>query len=310
MRVATVGIASVCALGFFISPVLAANAAVKPLTFPALSLSTTPAVLAQAPAPAPGEEPPPTEVRSTGQHRKLYRGVNEFFNIREAYSDVECGEWEIGAGAWWDTGDRRRDHVEIAEWVKLGITDNLHIAVKNSQPLGYGGDGAGETFLRVFNTFIREQDGEWWPAFAGYLDMRIPTGHESDGVDGRMGGILTKQLNDCLRIHFEGWVATVNGVQGYRDYYGTYDYRHFQWGLGPGIDYAIGEDTLIVANYLHQVNPRYGDNNVNTVEAGIVHRFGETENCYHLLKAGCDLNLCDDAPYRFGAKFAWEMYIK
>lgn len=299
------------AVAFPVASSSASTDASRPLMFPAMSLShaVPPTGVAQAPATQPVEKETTATTTTTREQRTKYRGVNDWFQVREAYSDVQACEWLFGVGYVWTTGEHRRDWNELKQVVKYGITDTLHVSLGVSEPLGYGGDGVMESNLTVFNTFWDE--GDILPAFGGYASMRIPTGSESNGVDGKFGGIFTKEICPGFRAHFEGWVATVNGQQGHiDDWFGKPDYQHFQWALGPGFDVALGEDTLLLMNFLHGNNPVEGQRNYNTVEFGVVHRFGETANCYHLVKVATDLNLHQEDPYRLGAKLAWEIYLK
>lgn len=272
------------------------------------------------PAPAAPAAPAKEEMRVTTKEEpteRAYRGVNDFFNIREAYSDVAACEWMIGAGAEWYTRDvGLKDHVELQQYIKYGITDDLHVALRVSQPLGYSGRGVGETELTIFNTFWRERD-DWVPAFAAYATLRIPTGYESSDVDGTYGGIFTKRLNDQWRVHFEGWVKTACGVQGHKilseDPYVTPDIRDFQWGVGPGVDFELSENTLIVANYLFKTSEyeNYGRWYEQQVEAGLTHRFCETDRSYQMIKVAAQVDPCNsDDLFHLGAKVQWEIYLR
>lgn len=235
-----------------------------------------------------------------------YRGISSFFNIREAYSNVGRGEWEFEAkGGWFTFSNGETDEVELEQSIKYGITDDLHVELEVSEPLGEGGEGVGELTLKVFNTFWHETD--WLPAFGGLAEMRIPTGYESTGVDGTFSGVLTKSLTDRLRVHFQGYVATVNGAQGGEDE----DLRHFQWGVGPGLDYQCADGLVGVLNYLHKSSEHEGEHNNNILEVGLVKRLPAIHNCEQELKLAADIGLDGqrETP-NLGGKLQWSVEWK
>jgi len=275
------------------------------LPWPTLALSyaapqpaTQPVPPATAPQPMAGPEA--TEPASTYG----YRGVSSFFNIREAYSNVKKGEWEFELKNVYSTKSRsRHDHFELAQSIKYGITDDFHIELEVSEPLGYSGYGVGELKLKLFNTFWHE--AELLPAFGGSAELRIPTGYGSSRVDGIFTGILTKTIFPRFRAHLLGYVETANGAQGHEE---EENRRAFQWGVGPGFDYQLTDDTLVLLNYLHKSSDRYGEHNNNIMEAGLVHYFPKTGAFKHGIKAAVDWTLdgLEDTP-NFAAKLQWSI---
>lgn len=255
---------------------------------------------AKAPATKEAERAEREEAKEAGG----YRGLSNFFNVREAYSNTEKGEWEFEAGSKWFTRrDHERDEVEVYQSLKYGVTDDFHLELEVSEPLGYGGEGVGELTFTVFNTFWHESD--WLPAFGGRAAMRIPSGYESSGVDGTFTGIFTKTLLPRFRAHFLGYVRTANGAPGNEE---EENRRAFQWGLGPGFDYQITDATVAVLNYLHKVSDEYGEHNNNILELGVVHHFPENGRFHHMLKLAAEVGLDGqpDTP-KLGAKLQWEV---
>lgn len=292
------------------------------LSFPTLEMTQAPQSqpAAKQPAAKPGEPAAKPAVKEEAANKKPeapaskpveaygYRGVSSFFNIREAYSNVDKGEWEFEITSIWNTrSNHKHDEVELTQSLKYGITDDFHVELGISEPLGDGGRGVPELNLRLFNTFWHETD--WVPAFGGWAELRIPTGYESSGVDGTFGGILTKTLFPRFRAHFQGYVRTANGAQGGFDE----ARRAFQWGLGPGFDYQITDDTLAVLNYLHKASDDYGQHNNNLLEWGLVHYFPKTGYLFpiygrftNFLKFAVDIGLdgLRETP-NLGLKLQW-----
>jgi len=282
------------------SEVYAADAA-YPFHWPALTLNYAQPPGTQPAAPSPAEKAVAPETPSV-QAERGYRGVSSFFNIREAYSNVKRGEWELEiTSAYATKSGARHDHFELTQSIKYGITDDFHVELEVSEPLGYSGYGVGELKFKLFNTFWHE--AEILPAFGGSAELRIPTGYGSSRVDGKFTGILTKTIFPRFRAHLLGYVETANGAQGHAE---EENRRAFQWGVGPGFDYELGDNTLVLLNYLHKSSDRYGEHNNNIMEAGLVHYFSKTGAFRHGIKAAVDWTLdgLEDTP-NFAAKFQW-----
>lgn len=98
---------------------------------------------------------------------------------------------------------------------------------------------------------------------------------------------LPRPLIPSPPLFFNGWIQTANGNQGRE----RFDRRHFPWAVGVGVDYALGEDTELVANYLNQANDEYGQPNENLLEFGLSHERGENGRCSHAVKLALDVGL-------------------
>lgn len=247
-------------------------------------------------------QPAPRSPESAPTSLWEYRGVSSFFNIREANSNVKRGEWEFELTFEYFSQSGESDEFELAQSLKYGVTDEFHIELEVFEPLGEGGNaGAGDMRLTLFYQFLRET--ETLPAIGGFASMRIPSGDGSSGVDGRFSLIATKSfLDERLRFHLQGFVETVNGTTGQSDE----DFRHFQWGVGPGIDFRIDDMTLVLLNYLHRVNPEEGEPNQNLLELGLVRDLGQLGQAHHGVKLALDLGLDGhESTPNFGAKAQW-----
>ncbi|HRT42324.1 MAG TPA: hypothetical protein P5223_09710 [Phycisphaerae bacterium] len=235
-------------------------------------------------------------------------GVDNLFNIREANPDVECGQWQFELNGLWFSQERRDDRVMLWQTLKYGITDDLYAELEVREPYiceSSRDSGAGDSVFRVFWRVLRETD--CCPALAFDAAVRAPSGCGSSGVDGTARGMVTKTLGDCFRVHFNGFVQTANGHIGRE----RFDRRHFQWGAGPGVDYRLSENTVVLANYLHRVNEEYGESNQQIVEVGLIHNIPTDGNCQHAIKVGGDVTVDgrDSTPH-LGAKLQYQVTWK
>ena len=236
-----------------------------------------------------------------------YREVSDFFNIREANPQVDQCEWEFESVAEWFTHSGEHDEVGLEQSLKYGITDDLFVELEVTESkLGEGANqGNGDIVLLLFNRFVRET--ECLPALAALLEVRLPTGDGSSGVDGRLNGLVTKSLTERFRAHFEGFVETANGDPNAE----TGDRRHFQWGMGPGFDYAFDESTLALINYLNRSSEENGQHNNNLLELGVVREIYHVGDIHQHVKFALDIGLDgqEDTP-NLGAKILYSIDFK
>jgi len=234
-----------------------------------------------------------------------YREVSDFFNIREANSQVDKGEWEVEFQGGWSTySNHHDDNFGLEETIKYGFTDDFFVELEVMEPnLGDGANqGNGDLNLLLFNRFVRETD--CLPAIGGQAEMRIPTGDGSSGVDGTFSLIATKTFCEKFRVHFQGFVETANGDPGGDDV----DRRHFQWGVGPGFDYQVCDNLMALINYLNRSSDEYGHHNMNILELGTIYEICHTECTHQHIKLAIDIGL-DGAgeTENFGAKFQYSI---
>ncbi|MCC6359297.1 MAG: hypothetical protein IT450_11190 [Phycisphaerales bacterium] len=248
------------------------------------------------------KKPPAKEVE--GEHDKSpfhYREISDFYNIREAYSNVEKGEWEFETSFEWETSSSSKDTYGPLLSLKYGITDTFHVELEVEQiVLGQGGDqGNGDLTLLVFKEWWKE--AEVLPAFGMWGEMRIPSGQGSSGVDGQLHFTFTKQVCPKARMHFEGFIETANGARGGEE---EELRRAFQWGAGPGFDYSFSDDTIATVNYLMRSSEEYGHHNQNILEFGMAQRIAQNQHVKLALDVGLDG--AEETP-NLGAKILWSI---
>lgn len=247
-----------------------------------------------------------------------YKGVDDFFNIREAHPNVDAGEIEFEIPFMWQTrSDGSDDDFLLGPRpsMKFGITDDLFIEA-GVYPVNFGdGDhqGNGDASFKVFYRFLDETDD--LPAVAVWGETRLPTGPGSSGVDADVNAAITKTLAPRFRVHLAGFVRTANGGRGMYDrteYLADRDdepadRRHFQWGVGPGFDYQLDDQTVLVLNYLHRSSEYYGNRNTNLLETGVVREICAGQN----FSLGVDVGLdgAGETP-DFAAKLQYAIALK
>ncbi len=253
--------------------------------------------------------------QGAGSDGNGYLEVSRFYNVREAYSNVEAGEWELEVeGAWEKFNDS--DDFSTAVSIKYGYTDTLHIELElmSIELFEGGGRGAGDLELLLFNQFTGDTGDS--PAFAAWIAARFPTGDGSNGIDGELHLNFTKDLGNGWRGHLEGFGKVNDGERGdggggndfFDDDSGFFgdddDRRSFQWGVGVGFDYQCGENGLGIINYLNESSELEGNARVQTLELGYVHHLNADE----ALKFAFDINLDGhDASGDFAAKIQWAL---
>lgn len=249
-------------------------------------------------------KPPPQATQPVTEHDDNpfhYREISDFFNIREAYSNVTAGEWEFEVSFAWETKSGGSDSYGPVLSLKYGITDTFHAEIEVEQiKLGDGGDqGNGELALIVFKEWWKE--AEILPAFATWGEMRIPSGEGSSGVDGELHFNLTKTLLPNFRGHLEGFLETANGARGGED---EAERRDFQWGVGPGFDYSFSDDTIAAVNYLLRSSEENGYGNQNVVQFGLAQRIAENQHLKFAVDVGVDGR---ESTRNVGAKILWSI---
>jgi len=262
--------------------------------------------LAQAETTRPADEATETTRRQVTRETSEagdfdYRGVDDFFNIREANPDVKRCQWNLDIeGGWITKSDGTDDDGYATPTIRYGVTDDMFLGL-SVLPINFGdGDeqGNGDLNLIVFNRFLKETCD--CPAIAGWGEVRIPSGDGSSKVDGTFHMNVTKTICPKFRAHMEGFVMTANGG---RDQYDI-DRRHFQWGIGPGFDYAFTENLMGVLNYLHRSSELYGNPNMNILEVGTVHKLSDAQRLKLAVDVGLDGH--EETP-NFAGKVQWEL---
>lgn len=261
--------------------------------------ATTPPPAAKPATPPPAPAPAPSLLN--------FRGLSNIYNVREANPNTTKGQWQIENNAIWTTSSNGTDDdLFMNQSIRYGLTDAMFIELGVNEPnIGDGGNsGAGDLNVAVFYRCIEETDT--MPAFGSYAVARIPSGDGSSKIDVKLQGSFTKTF-DRLRVHMQGFVASLNGHVGAA----SFDREYFQWGAGPGIDYQLDDGTLLAVNYTNQNNEVDGAHNQNVLQFGVSKALFETESSSQYIIATLDVGLDGNATTpNMGARLEYGITIK
>lgn len=190
-------------------------------------------------------------------------------------------------GAVWGPCDR----VEVASWQPINLGDG--------DRTGDGLDGNGDHYFSILYQINAEAG--LLPAIAVRGAMRVPTGRDSDGVDGELRLLMTKAYASGLRSHVNAFGATINGNNDPAA-------RSFQWGLVVGMDGPLCADGAVrwVADYMHRSSEHFGRRNMNLLEMGAEWTISDAHGIALGVQVGLDDN--DDTP-DFGGGIAYSFAI-
>ena len=212
--------------------------------------------------------------------------------------------------------DGTDDDTEIGLVFEWGMAENIAMYVETGIELG-DGDVEGNADIKAlgFHTRFWKEDG-LLPAVAMRNEMRIPTGHDSSGVDYEARLLVTKSiLPGTLRAHFNPFLRLNNGdneleKEGDWDCAWDWDWdndcerdpRHFLWGFAAGVDWRLTEDLVLIADYLHRSSIHRGDRNQHIFEFGADWKLAEN----HMLAFGSEVGLDGDSQEaNWGMKIAY-----
>ena len=185
--------------------------------------------------------------------------------IEDAYA-ISTGEiaLEAGAGFTLDRQDdaRGRFPVELL-WgalpnLQLGVGSTLVTDPRSVEEPGRSGD------LAVSALYNLNQETLWMPAFGVKLEVELPTGVRSSGVDVEVKGIVTKSI-ERLSFHLNA-AGVFTGDPGD-------DERGARWELVLGASYPLGAPrytrlTLVTDVFAEQAH-RNGESDTVGAEVGL-----------------------------------------
>jgi hypothetical protein len=193
---------------------------------------------------------------------------NRPVQIEDAYP-LAMGEIALEGGV--RVNDRRQGRTRVTFQPQLlyGAFYNTQVEIGGdllTEPTTINGaEKSGDLRVGVLYNFNTETLP--WPALAVKLEMDLPTGVRSRGVDGTVTGIATRSFGR-LRTHLNAEYTVVGAAQG-RERNGLYS-------LVAGVSYPLGypsmfRDTLIADVFTRQSDVS-GERNPTGIEAGIRHQ--------------------------------------
>ncbi len=224
--------------------------------------------------------------------------LNPLWQMEDAVP-IPTGEVSLRIGFQWETasfpsnqGDSD-DNFIITPTIFWGSSENVEVSVKTPVWLGDGGnagaleEGNADTTIGVLWRFADQFD--LWPAMAVKGSIRIPTGDNTNSVDGELRLLLTNNYDSGIRSHVNGFVQSIGSdnreagsrrssrnlrrqnlrsmLRG-RNSFGSV--RDFQWGVVIGMDGPLCMDGAVrwVFDYMHRSSVNKGSGDINQVELG------------------------------------------
>lgn len=193
---------------------------------------------------------------------------NRPLQVEDAYPIPE-GEIALESGV--RVNDRREGRTRFAfqPQILYGVFRNTQIEIQSDlfteSATVVGPNRSGDLRLGVLYNFNTET--LTLPALAMSLELDVPTGVQSRGVDTKVTGILTRSVGR-LRFHFNGGY-TVLGSPQYQERSGMYRFV-------AAVSYPIGypyrfRETLIIDVYTRQ-SDLLGQSNHTGIEVGLRHQ--------------------------------------
>ena len=174
------------------------------------------------------------------------------------------GKIQVQFDLGWDTTSGKSDPILVQP--QLQYTPDCDDFSRNTQftlvvpvEVGNGGiDGNADVELGWQQRWISD-DGSV-PTVSTLLEVRLPSGYQSAGVDAKLTGIVVKDFGPGS-LYLNAWAETANGDN-------LEDLRHFQWGFRTGYHWLINSEFALVADYAHQASEETGHGNINLLELG------------------------------------------
>jgi hypothetical protein len=233
-------------------------------------------------------------------HKNLDEGRP--LRLEDAYP-IAVGEVALEAGAGFTLQRKEPNRGEFPLQLLWGALSNLQLEIGSAlltdphavEEQTKSGD------LQLDALYNFNQETLWVPAFAAKLQVNLPTGVDSSGVDVELKGIVTKSF-DRLSLHFNAGYEFLNGTSGGE--------REGRYELVLGASLPIGAPrytrTTLVADLFTEQSVRRGEDNVVGVELGFRHQLTPRL----VIDAGLGTEFAgpaDRAPLfgRIGASFAF-----
>ena len=199
-------------------------------------------------------------------HKNLDEGRP--LRLEDAYP-IATGELALEAGGGFTLQRRGPNRGEFPVQLLWGALPNLQLEIGTAlltdphavDEQSKSGD------LRLGALYNFNQETLWVPALAAKLEVNLPTGVDSSGVDVELKGIVTKSF-DRVSLHLNAAYEFLNGTtRGDRD--GRYE-------LALGASVPVGAPrytrTTLLADLFTEQSVRRGEDNVVGVEAGFRHQ--------------------------------------
>jgi hypothetical protein len=233
--------------------------------------------------------------------------IGELWSVQDA-TPVECGSVDLRFTGQWITanapankGDSDDDFV-LTPSIVWGIAEEVEVFARVPSWIGDGGNIPGDegevgnfdTYAGLLWRFVDGDTMDW--AFQG--TARIPTGDQSNGIDGEFRLIVTNEYESGLRSHFNLFAYTSNTTN-------IDNNRHLQCGAVVGLDGPLGDsgDLRWVLDYMNRTSTEYGHGNTNLLDVGWQWQMADNSKLGMSAQVGLDHS--DDEAPNFGATITY-----
>jgi hypothetical protein len=187
--------------------------------------------------------------------------------------------WETNKHTEGDEDDNSEYFYEFE--AEYGLVENHELIFALPFEVGDGNaEGNGDIELG-WHWRLWEEDGNL-PAFAIRNYLFLGTGHESDGVDYMLKGLITKTITPgSTRLHLNPWLKVVDADDDEDDDVlyppwimatlddDEHEERDFQWGIALGMDHWLRENLLLIADYKYSSSEHEGYRDQHSAELGL-----------------------------------------
>jgi len=216
--------------------------------------------------------------------------LDGLWNFQDAVP-TPAGQTDIRFSFGWETGTFGHgsgDDLIATPSLYWGMDEGYELSLSMPAYVGDGGnrsgyaDGNYDTYMGLLAR-LQEQEGDG-AAIALAVNLRIPTGNNSEKVDAEARLIATHDYGDSgVRTHCNLFVTSANGGNNHGDSgrgmlgmgrfignRGSDNTRDLQFGAVLGADGPLCDDGAVrwVFDYMHRSSMNDGENNWNVAEVG------------------------------------------
>jgi hypothetical protein len=207
-----------------------------------------------------------TPVANAIDHKNLDEGRP--LRLDDAYA-IASGELAVEVGAGFALERRGPDRGVFPLEVLYGAFPSLQLGLGTTLLTGphevHEQTKSGD--LRVSGLYNFNQETSTLPAFGLKLELNLPTGVDSAGVDVEVKGLMTRSI-DRLSLHLNAGYAFLSGT--------TRDERDGRYEVTLGASYPVGAPqytrTTLVGGLFTEQGDRRGGSNVFGAEVGFHHQ--------------------------------------
>jgi len=195
------------------------------------------------------------------------QSVDAFTSLEDGQPG-EPGEWELEFNLGSITTSDESDPITLETELQYTFDGgdflrNMQLSLEVPVVMGNGDvDGNADVEMKWQQRWVVEHD--LVPTLATLVEVRVPTGFQSEGVDVGVTGIVAKDWGPGT-IYLNALIESANGDN-------VEDVRDLQWAFRTGYKWRFDERTAFIFDYVHRSSEEHGDSNSDLIElAGEFH---------------------------------------